>query len=261
MSGPRLFPLWRSRHPLRGWRRTHHDPPEPRHGCRTRRAHRLLGKRRRTATTRHRSPTTTVEAPETSAADTTNATTTTTTEPTATILVTTTSAPPETTTTTTSTPSPTTTATISDADLVAEIEADLNEGEKAFLKGAADPGAEASTELALQYNVGTSLEFILNFYAQLASGEIRYRPGDLASFIEVIGLEPTSDTSANVRICRVDASVEYVPATADRDEVITDDRVVRYVSDKEVRFAGGVWKLGNGSAVSETEGAETCDGV
>ncbi len=199
-------------------------------------------------------PTTTAEPPPTEAPTTPAPTTTETTVPdtAVTIVVTTTEPPPETTTTTTTTPP------LTDAELIAEIEADLNEGEQAFLLGAANPDSPESIKSAETYNLGTSLEFILNFYENLVDTGIRYRPGETASFIEVLSFNPTSRTTGNARICRVDASVEYAPATPDRPEVITDDRVIRFVSDNELVFADDIWKLGDGSPVSETEGVATC---
>jgi hypothetical protein len=94
---------------------------------------------------------------------------------------------PTTSTAPTATPAPTTTIDPTDA-LIAEIEADLNEGEQVFLEGAGDPASETSRANLAKYFTNPSLAVLLGFYDSLVrEGLVARTNPEVPSTIRVLG--------------------------------------------------------------------------
>jgi len=163
-----------------------------------------------------------------------------------------------TTSTTTTTLAPTTTIDPIEA-LTAEIEADLNEGEQAFIDGAMDPGSPTTLELAERYNSGESLDIVLDLFSQLEeNGWIATRSAEHSSQIVVYEIVEASADIAVVEMCRIDAAVIVQPQ-GELPEIVINDEVVQYISEASVVFDDGVWKLNGGRQLSRNPGVTTCE--
>jgi hypothetical protein len=169
------------------------------------------------------------------------------------------------TTTATSTTAPTTTAapttTIDPTEaLIAEIEADLNEGEQVFLAGAGDPSSETSRANLARYFTDSSLEVLLGFYDSLVTEGLVARPNpDVPSTIRVLELEGggTSSTARGV-YCRIDAGV-VIEKFVDGSEAVVNDSIIRYDTMTDFLKVDGVWVLPGGEVLSEAIGVQTCE--
>lgn len=172
----------------------------------------------------------------------------------------TTSAAPTTTSTTTApttTAAPTTTIDPTDA-LIAEIEADLNEGEQVFLAGAGDPASEASRTNLARYFTGTTLENFEAFYDVLVAEGFKARPNpDVPSVLKVNKVTEEGG-SVIVEFCRIDAGV-VVEQLGDGTEIIVNDEIIRYEFRVPVVQRDGTWTAGGGEQLSEQVGVATCD--
>jgi hypothetical protein len=170
------------------------------------------------------------------------------------------------TTTATSTTAPTTTAapttTIDPTEaLIAEIEADLNEGEQVFLAGAGDPSSETSRANLARYFTDSSLEVLLGFYDSLVTEGLVARPNpDVPSVVAVAAIvEERSDNSVLIELCRVDAGV-VVERFGDGSEAIVNDEIIRYDLRVDVVRRDGIWaSRGDGELLSERSAVTTCD--
>lgn len=199
---------------------------------------------------------TTVDEPTATPSPTTKATTTTTTTSTPTTTV------PEATVADTTVP----TATDAKADLLAEIEEDLNENEQAFLAAGSDPGGAKAAAALEAHFTGAARENFQSFFAQLAETGRRVRANpDEPSFVRVLEVLEASDRSASLRICRIDAAVIFIPPNEDfPDGAIFNDEVLRYVNRITVDFDGTRWRSAGGesidSATIERSEEAACDG-
>jgi hypothetical protein len=160
-------------------------------------------------------------------------------------------------TTTTSTPTPT---TIDTETLIAEIEADLNAGEQAFLAGAADPGSQASRDQLARYFTGEALEILTGFYDELVEEGLTARANpDVPSVIVVNELldRPTPG-EAQIVYCRIDAGV-VIETFADGSEAIFNDEIFRYVTRSTVVQRDDIWIVqGGGETLSSDTGFSSC---
>lgn len=169
----------------------------------------------------------------------------------------TTSPPPS---TTTSTMASTTTVDATQA-LIAEIEADLNEGEQAFLAAGADPSSLELRAGLRRYFFGRGLERTLAFMDELEADGLVVRPSaDTESVIVVQAIEDMPDReTAVVRLCRVDAGVVIDPSVSGGGAIVNDE-VVRYDTRIELRLANGKWQSpGDGEPLDQRLGISTCD--
>ncbi len=159
----------------------------------------------------------------------------------------------------TTTTAPTTTIDPTDV-LIAEIEADLNEGEQALISGAADPASTANREILAQYFAGKALELTIEFYDQLAADNLRARPNtDVPSVIKVLEVVEVQPDRATLLVCRIDAAVLY-QAADDGSEIIFNDSVTRYDTTAEFELRNGTWlSLGGGETSQELAEVTTCD--
>jgi predicted secreted protein len=143
----------------------------------------------------------------------------------------TTPATTSTTTAPTTTAAPTTTIDPTDA-LIAEIEADLNEGEQVFLEAASAPDDPQLRAAVLRYFSGESLGSVTRILDQLVAEGLLGRPSDsIDNVIAVRTLEELNeaDATAIVVVCRVDAAIVY-EAFSDGSEAIVSDTVTAVVS-------------------------------
>jgi hypothetical protein len=159
----------------------------------------------------------------------------------------------------TTTIAPTTTVDPTEA-LIAEIEADLNEGEQVFLAGAADPASPTNREALEKYYSGAALTLSLQTYDFFVANDLRARANSevpsLSRVLEVISVEPTR---ATVVLCRVDAGVVYQLAE-DGSEVIYDNSITRYDTTVELELTNGTWVLpGDGETSQTLAEVTTCD--
>lgn len=160
-----------------------------------------------------------------------------------------TSTPP----TTSTTPAPPTTTL---EDLRLEIEADLNEGEQAFLSSGADPGANTSAAAVAVYFAGRSLDSVIRIYQDLVADGAAIRRGATASTHHVQELIIVAGDTATIRNCRIDGAITYRTGPP---EVELDADVVRYNSLNEVLLSDGIWKLNGGDTLTREIGPQTCD--
>jgi hypothetical protein len=177
---------------------------------------------------------------------------------------TTTSAAPTTTAPTTTGPTttaaPTTTVDPTDA-LIAEIEADLNEGEQAFLAAASAPGDPQLLAIVSRHFTGESLASVTRILEELAHEGLLGRPSDsIENVIKVRALEEVNESegTATIIVCRVDAAVVY-EAFADGTEAIVSDTVTAVVSRSAIIESDGIWVLDSGSRVEDLPGATSCE--
>jgi hypothetical protein len=178
------------------------------------------------------------------------------TEPTS--ALTTTPATTSTTTAPTTTAAPTTTIDPTDA-LIAEIEADLNEGEQALLDGAAAPAAESSRANLARYFTGRSLESLLEFYDVLVAEGFVGRPNpEVASVVNVRSIVEENDGSVLVDFCRIDAGV-VIQQLSDGNEIIVNDEITRYEFRVPMVKVDGIWASPGGELLSEEVGVTSCD--
>jgi hypothetical protein len=162
-------------------------------------------------------------------------------------------------TTTSTTVAPTTTIDET-AALIAEIEADLNEGEAAYLRGGMAPGSPEAQELAASAYVGPALERTLERYAQFARDGLLLRPNpQIPNVIVVEAILDRADSTAMVDLCRVDASVSYQPLGESGQEVIFDDQIVRFRTTTQLVMEDGVWKVVDGTTNDRALGVDSCD--
>lgn len=179
--------------------------------------------------------------------------TTVTTEPSAS---TTTSTSTIATTTTTTEPAPTTTTL---DDLRAEIEADLNEGEQAFLEAASAPDSDYARELSERYQTGPALDRVLALLDEYAAnGEVLRPAPDIANRIEVLSIDPIDEIFVGAVICRIDAAWKVVPASGNNPEQVVDDRVGRFITVTDLLFQDGIWTIASGDTTSVDVGVSTC---
>jgi hypothetical protein len=159
----------------------------------------------------------------------------------------------------TTTIAPTTTVDPTEA-LIAEIEADLNEGEQVFLAGAADPASPTNREALEKYFSDSALKQQIDFYDQLVANGLRARPGtEVASTIKVLEVVDASPDRVTAVICRIDAGVTY-QISADGSEVVFDDSITRYDTRLEFRLVNGIWVTpGSGERIQERSEVTTCD--
>lgn len=166
------------------------------------------------------------------------------------------------TTTSTSTPPTTTPAppTTTLEDLRLEIEADLNEGEQAFLEAANDPASPRATDLARAYQQGSALEVVLQLLSGYASnGEILEPNPSIPNVIAVLDILEIGRNEAVVRFCRIDAATKLVPGSNGSPDSIVDDRFGRFLTVAELRRRNEVWIITSGETESLTLGVSTCD--
>jgi hypothetical protein len=171
------------------------------------------------------------------------------------------------TTTTTTTTTATTTTSVAPttsideaATLIAEIEADLNEGEQAFLAAAAQPGLDESRTLVERHFAGEALQRVLASLAALAEDGLVVRPNDaVESAIVVLEITESAGESATVSLCRIDAAVVVVAASDVTPEIIVNDIVRRSITMSNLQTIDGVWAVFGSETTDETEGATTCD--
>ena len=182
------------------------------------------------------------------------ATTTTTAEPT------TTTAAPTTTVAPTTTAAPTTTVDPTGA-LIAEIEADLNEGEQALLAAAAAPGSPEARANLERYFSGQSLEGLIRVFDQLVQDGLVGRASATVESVlrvrDIVEVNP-SQSEATIVVCRVDAAVVYEPLS-DGSEAIVSDAITTVVSESLVTKFDGIWRLDSGVRLEDLPGASTCD--
>jgi hypothetical protein len=163
-----------------------------------------------------------------------------------------------TTTTTTTTVAPTTSVDET-ASLIAEIEADLNEGERASTEAGRLPGSPESQEILTKYYAGPSLELLEDLFRQLVTDGLELRPNTLVpAVVEVFEILETTTDQATVRICIIDTALVVVPPTDSTPEVIVNDAITRYVTDSLVIRTDETWRLSGGTTVSESPGATSC---
>lgn len=155
-------------------------------------------------------------------------------------------------TTTTTEPAPTTTTL---DDLRAEIEADLNEGEQAFLQGASTPDDPDSIAALTSFNSGRSLEIAEELYAALvANGQSARASVEVPSTIRVEEILSTEAAATRVIYCRIDGAVVF-----NSDGSVANDEPVRYVVDAEVVLDAATWKLNDGETLARVPGSTSCD--
>lgn len=192
-------------------------------------------------------PTTTVEATATSAPDTTTTTTTTTTA---------TTEPADTTTTSSA---PTATVPDSDAELIAEIEADLNEGEQQLFESSADPSNPESARALEGFYGGEALANLITFLADLRENGWTVRPNpEVPSVIQVKDLVEAEGSAAIVTLCRIDAAVVVIAATDDSPEILVNDEVIRYSTETTLDRPDGRWRVIDGATNSQETGEFQC---
>jgi hypothetical protein len=163
-------------------------------------------------------------------------------------------------TTTSTTVAPTTTIDET-AALIAEIEADLNEGEEAFLTAAGDPSNPQSKVLLAQHFALASLQVLEEFLEQLVANDTIARPGrETQSVVKVLAILASTSGSATVTTCRIDAGVVVVPSsTPGAPEIIVNDEILRYGNQVELQFVDGVWKPTANTVLSTETGVTSCD--
>jgi hypothetical protein len=171
-----------------------------------------------------------------------------------------------TTTTSTSTTTTTTVAPTTSIDeaatLIAEIEADLNEGERAFLAAGAQPGAQESRDLVGRYFAGEALQRVIASLEALArDGLVVRQSASVESTIEVLEVIDSTLEIATVRLCLIDAAVVVVAPTDASPEIIVNDVVRRSVTSSSVQRVDDVWAISSSETTEDTEGATTCDGL
>jgi hypothetical protein len=168
------------------------------------------------------------------------------------VATTTTSPSPSTTSTTSTTEPPPPTTTLEDLRL--DIEADLNEGERVFLEGAATPGDPDAIAALADHHIGEALATAEALYQSLeSSGFIGRVNLEVPSTIEVLEVLMAESPEAVVVYCRVDAGI-----VVDENEDVVDDSIVQYTVEAEMRLDNGVWKLSGGRELSRIEGATEC---
>ncbi len=178
-----------------------------------------------------------------------------------TILVTTTEEPE-----TTTTVAPPTTEPPTDADLIAEIEADLNENVQAFLTAGGDPGSAEAAAVIEEHYAGENRDARLRLFETLVESGLALRANpDLISRIEVLELLDSTPDSAIIRVCEIDAAVILCPPDDEFPEgVIVNDQISRYINEVTVRFDGGRWISTGGQSLDEAAignpSEATCDG-
>lgn len=144
-------------------------------------------------------------------------------------------------------------------NLRAEIEADLNEGEQAFLELGATPTDPATIEQLSKYYVAESLDSVAATFASLANdgNSLRIDPQTRSSQTVIAVLDAVVGR-VTIRRCRIDAGQVV---RADDPTSVVNDEVVRFISIVDVVFDEGRWKLEGGELVSEEQGERTCAGV
>lgn len=162
--------------------------------------------------------------------------------------------------TTTDPPAPTTTEDPT-ATLIAQIEADLNEGEQVFLAGAQDPANPESRAALERHFTDDALAQLTEFYDALVADGLIARPNaDVPSTIrvlELVGRE--SSDAAEIVYCRIDAGVVVDPMPDGR-EAIVNDAVTRYDTRTQVFRIEGVWTIpGTGELIGKWPAATSCD--
>lgn len=165
-----------------------------------------------------------------------------------------------TTSTTTTTASPTTTVDPEQA-LIAEIEADLNEGEQALLAALAVPSDPASRTLLERYFSGRSLESALQSLDRLATDGLIARPNpDTPNLIVIRALKESSPSvgQAVIDLCRIDAAVvvELLPGG---EEAVVNDAVTVYQSESLVVMKDGTWVFDSGKPIADAEPVDSCE--
>jgi len=186
-----------------------------------------------------------------------------TTVPTASIAATTTPPPPTTEPApTTAEPAPTTTIDET-AALIAEIEADLNEGEQALFAAGADPANPELRADLERYFSGPSLESAIATLDALVESGARVRPSlEVANVSKVWALQAVDDTSSpsavTAEVCRVDAAVAYTRTSG--GEAILNDEVISALSASRLDLTAGVWRLAGGDRIDRQPGSALCDG-
>lgn len=159
--------------------------------------------------------------------------------------------------TSTTTPAPPTTTL---EDLRLEIEADLNEGEQAFLEAASDPGSPMAEQLARAYQQGVALDVVLRLLSDYASnGEILEPNPSIPNAIEVIDILDVDGDDAVVKFCRIDAATKLIPGSNGAPDSIVDDRFGRFLTVAELKQRDDVWIITSGDTESLTLGISTCD--
>lgn len=186
-------------------------------------------------------------APSTSAAP---ATTTSTTGPTT---------PPTTVSPTTATPPPTPAA-----DLRAEIEADLNEGEQAYIAAGADPGSPESQAVLTKYFSGASLDAVRKIFQRLVDEGFSVTPNPNVPNVVRLLAEPSpvqgSSTTMLIDVCRIDAGIVVAKSsTPGGPQVTINDDIVKETSRSTVELVGDTWTLTDGDELAPDEpGVTTC---
>jgi hypothetical protein len=172
------------------------------------------------------------------------------------------------TTTATSTTAPTTTAapttTIDPTEaLIAEIEADLNEGEQVFLAGAGDPSSETSRANLARYFTDSSLEVLLGFYDSLVTEGLVARPNpDVPSTIRVLELDCRERSTASRRELLQNRCRCSDREVRDGSEAVVNDSIIRYdtVTDfLKRRHLGPSWRRGSSEAIGSRRAIEVAD--
>jgi hypothetical protein len=163
-----------------------------------------------------------------------------------------------TTTTTTTEPAPTTTTL---DDLRAEIEADLNEGEQAFLEAGGQPDSAESRELIARFETGPALASTLALFDGLAAdGHVLAPNPSLPSSISVSSLEIVEEGKATVILCRIDAGIVREASTGGQVGRLINDTIVRYTTRTQLVLDGGAWKISDGETLTREEGQTSCEG-
>jgi hypothetical protein len=144
--------------------------------------------------------------------------------------------------------------------LIAEIEADLNEGEQVFLAGAADPASPPNRQALETYYSGDALASSLACYDFLVANDLRARPNpEVPSITKVLELIESRTDRATIAVCRVDAGVSYATAP-DGSEIIFDNSIVRYDARVELNRIDGTWVVpGDGETFQTLPQVTTCD--
>ncbi len=144
--------------------------------------------------------------------------------------------------------------------LIAEIEADLNEGEQALFAAGADPAnPELRAELE-RYMSGTALNTVNDFLDSLVADGFLARPShDVFNSVTVFRIDSVGGAPASeavVELCRVDATVVYRPSST--GEIIINDEVAAGLSRSRVNLSQGTWRVDGGSRLDPSAATEPC---